>query len=92
MLTVEHDPVLPKPSHHHQVVVKAPRTPDISSVALRLDDFRIFVSLKEEGLRPHAHPGHTHANLSRLLANLSWLKRKSAGDRTKGLRYEACIL
>ena len=40
----------------------------------------------------HAHttPGDTHANLSRLLANLSWLIRKSAGDRrTKGLRYEA---
>ncbi len=27
-----------------------------------------------------AHPGDTHANLSRLLANLSWLIRKLAGD------------
>jgi hypothetical protein len=31
-------------------------------------------------------PGDTHANLSRLQANLSWLIRKSAGDRPdKGL-------
>jgi len=40
----------------------------------------------------HTYPGDTHANLSRLLAKLSWLTRKSAGDRPKGLRYEACVL
>ena len=45
------------------------------------------------GLRAHTYPGETHANLSRLLANLSRLIRKSAGDhpdkraKIRGLRF-----
>jgi hypothetical protein len=34
----------------------------------------------EDGSTTHTYPGDTHANLSRLKANLSWLIRKSAGN------------
>ncbi len=58
-------------------------------VALRDDTSdSIFLSyIKTEG---HTHTLVNHGNLSRLLANLSWLVRKSAGDRrTNEPRYEA---
>jgi hypothetical protein len=46
--------------------------------------FLLSLSLKEEGWVPHTlythYPVDTHANLSRLIANLSWLIRKSAGN------------
>jgi len=41
-------------------------------------------------MRKDIYPGDTHANHSRLFANLGWLIRKSAGDRpTKGLCQQA---
>jgi len=57
---------------------------------MTLQDSAIFLRLlKEEGLC-HTYPGDTHANFSRLLANLSWLIRKSAGDRPKSRRRRFC--
>ena len=63
-------------------------------VALRDDssDSIFLLLIKKKRLR-HTCPCDTYANLTRLLANLSWLIRKSAGDRrTKELRYEAWTL
>ena len=37
--------------------------------------------MRKDCVHAHWNPGDTHAYLSRLSANLSWLIRKSAGDR-----------
>ena len=42
--------------------------------------FYVFENEGEDGSTTHNYPGDTHANLSRLKANLSWLIRKSAGN------------
>jgi hypothetical protein len=61
-------------------------------VAIKTHSFFLRL-LEEEGLRPNTYPGDTHANLSRLLANLSWLIRSQpAIVLTQVLRYEACRL
>jgi hypothetical protein len=43
--------------------------------------FFFSVSLKEEGWDPRQYTGDTHANLNQIIEILSWLIRKSAGDR-----------
>jgi hypothetical protein len=53
----------------------------VSPSEMTLDSIPFLRLLQEEGLRPHTYSGDTHANLSRLLEHLSWLIRKSAGDR-----------